>query len=207
MPFDVVKRKDRPITGRQLSDSLIQCYSINYGHGIGVFRAFNYLNRRFTVFSGRFKPHSAFAEVHEDLIDCQAVKPSRKSGFAPKTTDFSKELYKDLLSEVFGLRDITSHSQAQRVNATIMALVKRLEGCHIALSSLLPQLIVCRLRCIGFGCGHVLVCSGKLEEISQLPACAARIITPFASFKGAALFLRTTRVGMRCQGQYPQTRL
>jgi len=31
------------------------------------------------------------------------------------------------------------------------------------------------------------------------------IITLFASFKGAALFLRTIRVGMRCQVQYPQT--
>lgn len=73
MPFNVVKRKDRPITGRQLSYSFIQCYAVNYGHGIGVFRAFNYLNRRFTVFSGRFKPHSAFAEVHEHLIDREPV--------------------------------------------------------------------------------------------------------------------------------------
>lgn len=33
------------------------------------------------------------------------------------------------------------------------------------------------------------------------------IFYAFASFKGAALFLRTTRVGTRCQVQYPQTRL
>jgi hypothetical protein len=70
-----------------------------------------------------------------------------------------------------------------------MALVKLLEGCHVALSRFLPQLVICRLRCLGFGCGHVLVCSGKLDKISQLPACSARFVTLFASFKGAALFL------------------
>ena len=53
MPFDVVKRKYRPITGRELSNSFIQRYPVNYGHGIGVFRAFYYLNRRFTVLSRR----------------------------------------------------------------------------------------------------------------------------------------------------------
>jgi hypothetical protein len=88
-----------------------------------------------------------------------------------------------------------------------MPLVKLLESGHIALSGFLSQLIVGLLRCLGLGCGHVLVGSGKLEEISQLPACAARIITPFASFKGAALFLQMTRVGMRGQVEYPQTRL
>src|SRR5687768_13050780 len=135
--------------------------------------------------------------MHEDLIDCQAVKPGRKSRFAPKTADFSKELYEDLLSEIFGLRNVAGHSQAQRINATIMALVKLLESCHVALSGLLPQLIVCRLRCLGFGCGHVLVCSGKLGRNFTTSGLCGTIFTPFASFKGAALFLRTIRVGMR----------
>jgi hypothetical protein len=76
--------------------------------------------------------------VHEHLIDCQAVKPGRKSRLAPKTTDFSKELYENLLSEVFCLRDIAGHSQAQRVDATIVTLVKLFEGGHIALSGFLP---------------------------------------------------------------------
>src|SRR4030095_8943628 len=129
-----------------------------------------------------------------------------KSGFAPKTTDFSKELYEDLLSEIFGLRDVAGHSQAERVDATVMALVKLLESCHVTLGGFLPQLIVCRLRCLGFGCGHVLVCSGKLERISQLPACAARFFT-LHQFQGSGTFLLTTRVGMRSQVQCPQTRL
>jgi len=73
MPFDVVKRKHRPITGRQLSNSLIERYAINYWHGIGVFRSFNYLNRRFTVFSRALETHSAFTEMHEHLIDCEPV--------------------------------------------------------------------------------------------------------------------------------------
>jgi hypothetical protein len=38
-----------------------------------------------------------------------------------------------------------------------MALVKLLEGCHIALSGLLCQRVVRFLLRLGFGCGHVFV--------------------------------------------------
>jgi hypothetical protein len=36
-----------------------------------------------------------------------------------------------------------------------MTLVKLFESSHVALGCLLRQLIICRLRCLGFGCGHV----------------------------------------------------
>src|SRR5688500_2558910 len=123
MPFNVVKRENRPVTGRQLSDSLVECYPVNYGHGIRVFRTFYYLSRRFPVFSGLLHAHSAFAEMHEHLIHGQPVQPGSKSGFSPETTNLSKELNEDLLCEIFSLRDIVGHSEAQRINATIMALV------------------------------------------------------------------------------------
>ena len=188
MPFDIVKRKNRPITGRQLSDSLIERYAVNYGHGIGVFSPFHYLRRRFAVFSRLLHAHATFAKMHEHLIDGEPVQPGSKSGFTPETTDFSKELDEDLLCEIFGLRDIAGHSQAERVDAAIMTLVKLFESSHIALGRFLRQLVICRLRCLGFGCGHVFICSGKFE----------RYLTNFrhvwhdshasACFKGAALF-------------------
>ena len=73
MPFDVVKRKYRPVTGRKLSNSFIERYPVNYGHGIGVFRPFYYLSGRFAVFSSLFHTHAAFAEVHKHLVHGQPV--------------------------------------------------------------------------------------------------------------------------------------
>jgi hypothetical protein len=204
VPFNIVKGKDRSITGRQLSNRLVQGDPVNHRHRIGVFRASFYLVRGFAVLSRVFHAHSTFAEMHQHLVDGEAVKPRRESGLAPKTTDFSKELYEDLLSEIFSLRDISGHPQAERINATIMALEKLLESSHVSLGGFLSQLIVSRLRCLGFGCGHVFVCSGKLGIILQLPACSARF-SRFRQFQGSGTFPRTTRVGMRCQVQYPQT--
>src|SRR5438093_13462005 len=42
-----------------------------------------------------------------------------------------------------------------------MALVELLEGVHVALSGPLSQCVIRLLLCLGFGCGHVFVCSGK----------------------------------------------
>src|ERR1051325_5254458 len=161
MPFDVLKRKYRPITGRQLSDSLIERYAVNHGHGIGVFRPFHYLGRRFAVFSRLLHTHAAFAKMHEHLIDGEPVQPGSKGRFTPKTADFSKELNEDLLCEIFSLRDVAGHSQTERVDAAIMALVKLFESSHISLGGFLRQLIICRLRCLGFGCGHVFTTRAK----------------------------------------------
>src|SRR5262245_51150850 len=36
-----------------------------------------------------------------------------------------------------------------------MALVKLFESSHVILGGLLRQLIICGLRCLSFGCGHV----------------------------------------------------
>src|ERR1044072_4882880 len=117
MPFDVVKREYRPVTGRELSNSLIERYPVNYGHGIGIFRPFYYLGRRFAVLSRLLHAHAAFAEVHEHLVHSQAMQPGSKGGFTTETTNFSKELDEDLLCEIFCLRDIAGHSQAELVDA------------------------------------------------------------------------------------------
>ena len=205
--FDVVKCKYRSITGRELSNGFIQRYPVNYWHGIRVFRAFYYLNRRFAVLSRRFHAHAAFAEVHQHLVDGETMQPRSKSRFAPETTDFSKELNEDLLCEIFSLRDVPGHSQTERVDAAIVALVKLFESNHVAIGSFLRQLKVCRLRCLGFGCGHVTRNSGKLgRNFTKLQACLARCHGS-ASFKGAALIPLNARVGMRCEGPVPSTRL
>ena len=109
VPFDIVKGKNRPVPRGQLGNGLIKGDAVNYRHCIGVLGAFHYLNRRFTILSRLLHTNSAFAEVHENLIDCQSVKPGSESRFASKTANFSKELYEDLLSEILSFGHISSH--------------------------------------------------------------------------------------------------
>src|SRR5882724_13171046 len=96
------------------------------------------------------------------------MKPGGKGRLTPKTTDFSKELDKDLLGEVFSLRDISRHSQAKRIDPPIMSLVKLLKGSHVSLSSALCQSVVGGLWCLGFGCGHVCLFGQATQEPKPL---------------------------------------
>ena len=94
------------------------------------------------------------------LINSEPVQPGSKGRLATKASNFSKELNEDLLCEVFSLRNIPGHPQAEGVDATIMALVELLKGSHVALRSSLCQAVIGRL-CLGFGCGHVFVYFGQ----------------------------------------------
>jgi len=167
--LDVVKGKDRAVTGRQLSYRFIQRYPVNNRHSVRIFRAFDDLYWRFTVICRLLHLDAALAEMHQDLVDGQAVQPCRKGGFAAEAANFSKELNEDFLCEVFCLRDIAGHAQAQRVDPTIMSLVKLLKGDHVALSRFLRQGVIgFRLR-LGFGCGHVFVLGQGLAKFLTSP--------------------------------------
>src|SRR5215204_1578562 len=137
MPFDVVKGKNCSISGWQLRDGFIQSDSINDWHRVWVFGALNDLNRRFAIFRRLLHAYAAFAEVHEHLIDRQTVQPGRKGRLASKTSDLSKELDENLLGEVFGFRNTPGHSETERVDATIVALVEILESAHVTLGRFL----------------------------------------------------------------------
>ena len=67
--FNIVKGKDRAVAGRQLTNCFVERDAIHYRHRIGVFRALNYLYRRFAIISCLFHLDAAFAKVHQDLID------------------------------------------------------------------------------------------------------------------------------------------
>ena len=155
--LNIVQGEDRAVAGRQLANSLVKRYAIHDRHRIGVFRAFDYLYRRFAIVRGLLHLDAAFAKVHQDLVNRQSVQPGGKGRLTTKASNFSKELNEDFLSEIFGLRDIAGHSQAERVNPAIMPLVKLLEGSHVALGRLLRQSVIGFLRRLGFGCGHVFV--------------------------------------------------
>lgn len=83
------------------------------------------------------------------------MQPGSERRFATETADLSKELNEDLLREVFGFGDVPSHPQAERIYATIMPLIKLLEGFHITFSDLLRQLVIRDARCLSFDCSHL----------------------------------------------------
>src|SRR6266851_4869967 len=101
--------------------------------------------------------------MHQNLIDRQPVQPGGKGRLTSKASNFSKELYEDLLGEVLSLRDISSHPQAQGINPAVVPLVKVLEGIHITFCGLLRQRVIGWL-CPGFGCGHVSICSRQRQR-------------------------------------------
>jgi hypothetical protein len=97
--------------------------------------------------------------MHQHLIDRQAMEPCGEGRFAAKRAYFAKELDKDFLSEVFGLRDVLRHSQAQAIDPAIMARVEFFVRSHIAPGGGLGQRIICLrgdLRLLGVGASDVL---------------------------------------------------
>ena len=164
-----MKHEDRAIARRQLRNRFIKRDAVNDGHCVRVLSPLHDLLRRFALFRCLLVSDTSFSEVHQDLIDCQAMKPRRKSRLAAKASYFSKELYEDLLRKVFGLRDVLRHAKAERIDATVVALVKLLEGLYVARRGLLSQSVIRRLFCLGFGCRHLsLVHFGQLRNFRLL---------------------------------------
>ena len=132
MPFDIMKGENHFIPRRQLDNSPVQRDPINHRHGVWVLRAFDNLDWRLAVLGRLLHSHATLAKVHQDLVDSQPVQPGRECRLAAKAANLSKELNEDLLSEVFGLRNIPRHTQTEGVNPPVVALVKLLEGNHVA---------------------------------------------------------------------------
>lgn len=132
VPFNIMKGENHFIPWGQLGNSAVQGDPVNHWHVVGVLRAFHDLNWRLAVLGRLLHSHTTLAKVHQDLVDGQPVQPGRKCRLTPETANLSKELNEDLLREVFCLRDISHHSQAEGVNPPVVALVKFLEGGHVA---------------------------------------------------------------------------
>jgi hypothetical protein len=174
MSFDVVQREDRAIAGGKLSNRFVERDAVNDRHTVWILGPLDDLHGRLAVLGRLLHPDPALPEMHQDLIDRQAMQPGRKSRLAAKASYFAKELDEDLLREVFGLRDVLRHPKAQGVNAAVMALVKLLEGMHIAPCGFLRQRVIRTWRCLGFGCGHKVPCSLRAAEGSPLLPDATR---------------------------------
>lgn len=192
--LNIVKGKDRAVAGRQLTNSFVERYAIHYRHRIGVFRAFDYLYRRFAIVSGLLHLDATFAKVHQDLVDGQPVQPGGKGRFTTKASNFSKELNEDFLSEVLSLRDVAGHSQTERIDPAIMTLIKLLKGRHVTLRSFLRQRVIRFLLRLDFGCGHVFVFGAKLRKV-YFYACSPRLPRVRVFQRSGNLFLDISPAG------------
>src|SRR5258705_13914418 len=123
------------------------------------------------------------------------MKPGSKSRLTSKTTNLSKELNENLLSEVFCFRNISGHTQAETIHAAIMTLVQILESAHIALGRLLRQLIVCRLRCLRFGSGHVSSARASWKKSHNFRGLFGTI-SRFSLFQGSGTRARNLHAGL-----------
>ena len=206
VPFNIVKHEDCAIARRQLRNRFVQRYAVNDGHTVRVLSPLHDLLRRFALFRCLLVSDTSFSEVHQDLIDCQAMKPRRKSRLAAKASYFSKELYEDLLRKVFGLRDVLRHAEAERIDATVVALIKLLEGLHVAIGGLLRQSVIGRLFCLGFGCRHLSLV--QFEQRSEETLAYLNFFHLLGTKAGDALFARFSKGGsfvrfplVKCRGE------
>src|SRR5215213_9912352 len=67
-----------------------------------------------------------------------------------------------------------------------MTLVKLFESSHVAIGGFLRQLIICGLRCLGFGCGHVLGPLGQARNKSHKFRLVLARISRFREFQGSS---------------------
>ena len=125
MALNIVQRENRAIPGRQLLDRIVECDPIDNRHGVRVFRTFDDLHGSFAVVGGLLHPHAPFAKVHQHLIHGQAVQPGGERRLPAKAPNLSKQL-----------------DETERVNAAIVALVKLLEGFHVAFGGFLRQSVI-----------------------------------------------------------------
>lgn len=104
--FDVVQHERHTLPRRQLRDRAIQHNSIQ-GTGQGEIRDGKLVVKSFIAIRPRRAlkwqlAGSFFAQMHKHGIECHAVYPCRKGGFAAEIANLSVNLKKRLLSQFFG---------------------------------------------------------------------------------------------------------
>jgi hypothetical protein len=106
--------------------------AVNHGRRAAVSRAaraafWNRAVRRLV-----FGPRTAAAEVHQHLIDRQAVEPRGERRLAAEAADAAQQREERLLRQVFGVRRVAGHAQGDAVDQPAVAVVNLLEGRRVA---------------------------------------------------------------------------
>jgi len=126
--FNIMKDKDRAISGSQFHDRFGQRESIKYREAHSNVWTINHSLRQFPVFGQLISSSASLAKVHKDMINGQAVQPRRERTFTTKGIQLAKYLNKNLLRKIFRFRCIASHPQANCIDSSVMKLVELLES-------------------------------------------------------------------------------
>ena len=93
---DIVEKKNRAITWRQLPDGFLQRNMVHQRHPEASASDLD-LNRSGTVFCHLLHPHDRSSKVHEYFVHCQTMQPGSKRGVAAKGLELAKELNEYIL--------------------------------------------------------------------------------------------------------------
>src|SRR5260370_14508063 len=85
--------------------------------------------------------------MNEQNVDRQTVKPGGKCRLTQEGRDFTIELKKRFLGQIFSLGSIPGHPQTQRIDTALMQSVQSLKRFCIALFSLVYCLCFRDPRC------------------------------------------------------------
>ena len=76
-----------------------------------------------------------FAETHQDDIDRHPMQPGGKGRFPTKRVDPPKQLRKDILSQILGIRWVADHTKAQDGDLSALRPIDSFKRDGIALLS------------------------------------------------------------------------
>src|SRR5262245_66422753 len=90
--FDVVEDEDRPISRGQLRDGLVQRDTVDKAGtlGAGLDKIMNLAD--LALFGRLIESNPTFAEVHQAVVDSEAMQQRGESRFASDGADFAHEL-------------------------------------------------------------------------------------------------------------------
>ena len=137
--FDVVENENHAISGRQQGDGALEGNAIDRTGELEVAAAEVALWR---VFFGGVdgllegdEVEALFAEMHEDQVYRESMKPRGKCGLSAEAADLAEEMEESLLGHVFGFGDVAEHAEAEGVDAAFVEGVELGECLGVAIFS------------------------------------------------------------------------
>ena len=148
VPLDIVQHEYVPVSRRQRFDRLRKPDAVDRTEEPEVILPEVSLDG-FVMgrvgFVERNNRETFLSHPHQHDVHHQAMQPGGKGGVAAEGRYFPKKLKKSLLCQIFSVRRVAGHAQAQGVNAPVVRRVKRLKRRLVALLRARDQLSV--------GCG------------------------------------------------------
>src|SRR5712692_7710807 len=118
--LNVMKNEYRAIPWRKLRDRILEAYAVDDGHRFRIKSVRIDRVGHFAVIGRQFGSHRPLAKMHKNLVNGQPMKPGRKCRLAAKRANLAMELNEYFLREIFGFGNVARHSQAYRVDPSIV---------------------------------------------------------------------------------------